>query len=247
MKKYLFLFISMMFQCVNASSQINDHKNHFEFSIGGNYRLYFGDKHIQFMPKDTLNDDPTVGLTKYSRFGGFDYQNKFTFSTSFFYNFYFKSNFVTSFGIYLLNQEELLTSSPDTVIFYNSLYDYHRLVQSYQKNTYNIGLQWLLGYNAKRFFIQAGFAYDVVKIVREIETNIDNSINKGQVTSDYLPKYDCLSTKVLVGREIYTFTNQTKISLSSGITFFVSKTSFADRKISFNKYCTVNLNVNYLF
>ncbi len=231
---------------LKASTQ-NNNKKHFEFTLGGNYKLYFGDKHIQFMPKDTLNDDPTVGLTKYSRFGGFDYQNKFTFSTSFLYNFYFKSNFITSFGVYLLKQQELLTSSPDTVIFYNSLYDYHRLVKSYQKNTYNIGLQGLMGYNAKAFFIKAGFAYDVVKIIREIETNIDNSINKGQVTLDYFSKYDCLSTKVLVGKEIFTFTNQTKLALSTGITFFVSRIYFDDKKILFNKYYNVNLNIHYSF
>jgi len=246
-KKIVFSCLIFIVCCDNVFSQEEKQRNNYDISFGLHRRTYFGNTHVKFSPKDSLYDDPNINLSRYKKIGGFDYQSTLAFNFAVSYNYYINPSFFTSVGIKVFSNKELITSHPDTVLYYNSLYEYHRLITAYQNNYYNFGLQTLIGYSKKEFHIKAGFDIDIFLISRLTETQIDGNQIKASLTKEIFPKYDVFSAKVLVGRNIYQFKNDSKISLSFGTTIFFNKFYFKDLKISTKSFNYINLMLTYSF
>ena len=119
MKKIIILCLVILNTTQIFGQEEKEKRVEYEISLGGHYSTYFGNKHVKFTPKDYTNSSDYIDYTKY---GGFDYNNTFSYDAAFTINYLLKNNFYASVGIDFFTKKERLTSSTDTVLHYHSLY-----------------------------------------------------------------------------------------------------------------------------
>lgn len=152
-------------------------KHSFSIGFGGHYKMCFGNKHITFRPRDTVNPE---WYKPYTIYGGFDKHNTFSFEISGDYKCNLVPYLYITTGLGLTVLKDLYTSPSDTVAYYHALHPYHQNVITYQDNIYRFNVPVRLGYEYKFFSIDAGIEIDFLRFYSFKNEYINGEIVKNK-------------------------------------------------------------------
>ena len=165
----LFLFVTSFIFATNIDSLSHFKRFQFAFELGLQQRTYFGDKYIH--PYFDTTMDPAIHSPDKGEYG-FTYRNNISWHTGILIYFKLNKKFKVNSGIEFINRRTILTSPPDSVIKYHTLYS----ITKYVYNDMYFEIPLFIEYTLKRFNFGLGGNFSTFRISDNRNYKIDGSI-----------------------------------------------------------------------